>query len=238
MGHATRMSRVRPRDAAAEEQYDYSGQKRSASFDMGALLSALSSVVGDKDGDPQLLLALRGLLSTSVTRQGLLEAGSKLFDGELFEAIDRGCADDELRVLCKKGFVKVFGKEAPDEEVQREIDSQRSPEPVDEVRVSSIRNVPLYYPNKRKSETKHMLQNKRPERELCGVISTRGVACKQAKEICPYHQKNRSKVYKEQDLGGEPQPDTWSDENHDVDGSGCATVDYSLNHVPQPKFYY
>ena len=32
------MSRVRPRDAAAEEQYDYSGQKRSASFDMGALL--------------------------------------------------------------------------------------------------------------------------------------------------------------------------------------------------------
>merc|ERR1712166_560848 len=119
LGHATRMSRVRPRDAAAEERYDYSGQKRSASFDMGALLSALSSVVGDKDGDPQLLLALRGLLSTSVTRQGLLEAGSKLFDGELFEAIDRGCADDELRVLCKKGFVKVFGKEAPDEEVQR-----------------------------------------------------------------------------------------------------------------------
>ena len=38
LGHATRMSRVRPRDAAAEEQYDYSGQKRSASFDMGALL--------------------------------------------------------------------------------------------------------------------------------------------------------------------------------------------------------
>ena len=84
-----------------------------------------------------------------------------------------------LLQLCQKGFVKVFGKEAPDEEVQREIDSQRSPEPVDEIRVSSIRNVPLYYPNKRKSETKHMLQNKRPERELCGVISTRGVACKQ-----------------------------------------------------------
>ena len=80
--------------------------------------------------------------------------------------------------------MKVFGKEAPDEEVQREIDSQRSPEPVDEVRVSSIRNVPLYYPNKRKSETKHMLQNKRPERELCGVISTRGVACKQVAVNC------------------------------------------------------
>ena len=29
------------------------------------------------------------------------------------------------------------------------------------------------------------------DRELCGVISTRGVACKQAKDVCPYHQGNR-----------------------------------------------
>eukprot|EP00656_Telonema_subtile_P035511 TRINITY_DN3948_c0_g1_i2.p1 TRINITY_DN3948_c0_g1~~TRINITY_DN3948_c0_g1_i2.p1 ORF type:complete len:120 (-),score=20.39 TRINITY_DN3948_c0_g1_i2:284-643(-) len=27
------------------------------------------------------------------------------------------------------------------------------------------------------------------EREVCGVISTRGVPCKQAKSVCPYHQK-------------------------------------------------
>eukprot|EP00657_Telonema_sp_P-1_P003745 TRINITY_DN18801_c0_g1_i1.p1 TRINITY_DN18801_c0_g1~~TRINITY_DN18801_c0_g1_i1.p1 ORF type:complete len:156 (+),score=19.14 TRINITY_DN18801_c0_g1_i1:75-542(+) len=32
----------------------------------------------------------------------------------------------------------------------------------------------------------------RGERELCGVISTRGIGCKQVKTICPYHQKGKS----------------------------------------------
>eukprot|EP00658_Telonema_sp_P-2_P006198 TRINITY_DN12365_c0_g1_i3.p1 TRINITY_DN12365_c0_g1~~TRINITY_DN12365_c0_g1_i3.p1 ORF type:complete len:155 (+),score=40.00 TRINITY_DN12365_c0_g1_i3:118-582(+) len=30
------------------------------------------------------------------------------------------------------------------------------------------------------------------DKELCGVISTRGVPCKQAKAVCPYHQKEMS----------------------------------------------
>ena len=31
--------------------------------------------------------------------QGLLESGSKLFNQDLFSAIDRGCSDDDLRIV-------------------------------------------------------------------------------------------------------------------------------------------
>jgi len=83
---------------------------------------------------------------------------------------------------------------------------KRKPKHIEDVNDNPVHPPPVRAPAPRKAvpekkaqpreRTQNRPQNTTPERALCGVISTRGVACKQAHDVCPYHRKKQQKVRK------------------------------------------
>jgi len=134
-----------------------------------------------------------------------------------------GCCDPDKRQGPRKRKPKQLEEEASHEPVH----------PPAVVRAPVVRKPPA----EKKQATRVASPKLAPQTDkmLCGVISTRGVACKQARDICPYHRKKQGKARRLDTL---PEPAVQSEAQPEAQFYGTEGMDDSNNqdtHEAQPE---